>query len=94
MLLHLANNAVRTQIHNGLFQKQGSYRQGYGRSEVDSLLRRSWKTLATQSEMLEMLEDKKDMWFGVLEDDSPKVKWVRRVYLRVDYTQAPSTLVC
>ena len=74
MLLHLANNAVRTQIHNGLFQKQGSYRQGYGRSEVDSLLRRSRKTLATQSEVLEMLEDKKDMWFGGLEDDSPKVK--------------------
>ena len=63
--------------------------------------------------MLEMLEVKDGRWFGRLDDDSPKVKWmrrvfkknlnaskpsehppqVRRVYPRVDYTQAPWTVV-
>ena len=28
-----------------------------------------------------MLEVKDDRWFGRLDDDSPKVKWMRRVYL-------------
>ena len=36
-----------------------------------------------------MLEVKEDRWFGRLDDDSRKVKWMRRVYPRVDYTQAP-----
>ena len=27
-----------------------------------------------------------------LDNDSPKVKWMRCVYLRVDYTQAPWTV--
>ena len=35
-----------------------------------------------------MLEVKDGRWFGRLDDDSPKVKWMRRVYPRVDYTQA------
>ena len=37
-----------------------------------------------------MLEDKikEDIWFEGLEDDSLKAKWMRRVYPRVDYTQA------
>ena len=39
-----------------------------------------------------MLEVKEDRWFGRL-DDSPRVKWMRRVYPRVDYTQAPWTVV-
>ena len=39
-----------------------------------------------------MLGVKDDRWFGRLDDDSPKVKWKRRVYLRVDYTQAPWTI--
>ena len=37
-----------------------------------------------------MLEVKKGgRWLGRLDDDSPKAKWMRRVYSRVDYTQAP-----
>ena len=40
-----------------------------------------------------MLEVKEDRWFGTLDDDSRKVKWMRRVYPRVDYTQAPWTVV-
>ena len=44
--------------------------------------------------MLEMLEVKKDRWFGRLDDDSSKIKWMRCVYPRVDYThQAPWTVV-
>ena len=43
--------------------------------------------------MLEMLEVKEDGWFEKLDDGSPKVKWMRRVYPRVDYTQAPWTVV-
>ena len=39
-----------------------------------------------------MLEVKDGRWFGRL-DDSPKVKWMRSVYPRVDYTQAPWTIV-
>ena len=35
-----------------------------------------------------MLEVKEGRWFGRLDDDSQKVKWMRRVYPRVDYTQA------
>ena len=38
--------------------------------------------------VLEMLKVKEDRWFGGLEDDSPKVKWMRRVFSRVDYKQA------
>ena len=38
-----------------------------------------------------MLEVKDGRWFGRL-NDSPKVKWMRRVYPRVDYTQAPWTV--
>ena len=40
-----------------------------------------------------MLKVKEDRWFGRLDGGSPKVKWVRRVYPRVDYTQAPLTVV-
>ena len=40
-----------------------------------------------------MLEVKNDGWFGRLDDDSPKVKCMRRVYPQVDYTQAPWTVV-
>ena len=40
--------------------------------------------------MLEVMEDR---CFGRLDDDSLKVKWVRRVYPRVDCTQAPWTVV-
>ena len=43
--------------------------------------------------MLEILEDKEDSWFEGLEDDSPKVKWMRRVYPRIEYTRAPWTVV-
>ena len=39
--------------------------------------------------MLEMLEVKEDRRFGRLDDDSAKVKWMWRVYFRVDYTYAP-----
>ena len=49
--------------------------------------------LETRSEGLEMLEVKENRWFGRLNDGSPKVKWMRRVYPRVDYTQAPWTAV-
>ena len=41
--------------------------------------------LAAGSEVLEMLDDK--------QDGSPKVKWMQRVYPRVDFTQAPWTVV-
>ena len=40
-----------------------------------------------------MLEVKECRWFGRLDDGSPKVKWMRRVYPLVDYTQAPWTVV-
>ena len=40
-----------------------------------------------------MLEVKEDGWFGRLDDGSPKVKWMRRMYPRVDYTQAPWTVM-
>ena len=40
-----------------------------------------------------MLEVKDARWFGRLDDDSPKVKWMWRVYPRVDYTPAPWTVV-
>ena len=42
--------------------------------------------LAARSEVLEMLEVKDDRWFGRLDGDSSKVKWMQRVYPRVDYT--------
>ena len=45
-----------------------------------------------RSEVLEMLEVNEDMWFGRLDDDFPKVKWMQRVYPRVDYTQAQWTV--
>ena len=38
-----------------------------------------------------MLEGKDGRWFGMLDDDFPKVKWMRRVYPRV--AQAPWTVV-
>ena len=50
------------------------------------LLKRRERTLAARSAVLEMLEVKEDRRFGRLEDDSTKVKWMWRVYLRVDYT--------
>ena len=43
--------------------------------------------------MLETLEVKDGRRSGRLDDDSPKVKYTRRVYPRVDYTQAPWTVV-
>ena len=43
--------------------------------------------------MLELLEVKDGRWFGRLDGDSLKVKWMRRVYPRVDYTPAPWTVV-
>ena len=94
LLLHLANNTTaRTQIHYYLCQECGGYRQGYGRIEAHSfLLKRRESTLAARSKVLEMLEVEDGRWFGRL-DDSPKVKWMRRVYPRVDYTQAPWTIV-
>ena len=52
-------------------------------------LKRRERTLKARSEVLEMLEVKEDRWFGRLDDGSPKVKWMRHVYPRVDYTQAP-----
>ena len=61
--------------------------------EVHSFsIRRRESTLAARSEVLEMLEVKEDWWFGRLDDDSRKVKWMRRVYPRDDYTQAPWTV--
>ena len=87
LLLHLANDAARTQIHNDLCQECGGYRQGSGRIEVHSfLLKRRERTLAARSAVLEMLEVKEDRRFGRLDDDSAKVKWMWRVYPRVDYT--------
>ena len=68
-------------------QECGGYRQGYGRIEVHSfLLKRRERTLAARSAVLEMLEVKEDRRFGSLDDDSAKVKWMWRVYPRVDYT--------
>ena len=54
---------------------------------------REERTLEVSSEVLEVLEVKEDGWFGRLDDGSPKVKWMRHVYPRVDYTQAPWTVV-
>ena len=56
------------------------------------LLKRRESTLVARSEVLEMLKVKDGRWFGRLHDDSPKVKRMRRVYPRVDYTQAPWTV--
>ena len=47
---------------------------------------REERTLAARSAVLEMLEVKEDRRFGRLDDDSAKVKWMWRVYPRVDYT--------
>ena len=44
------------------------------------------------ADVLEMLENKKHSWFEGLEDDSPKVKWTRRVYPQVHYTHVPWTV--
>ena len=78
LLLHLANNTARTQIHNYLCQECGGYRQGYGRIKVHSfLLKRRESTLAARSEVLELLEFKDGRWFGRLDDDSPNVKGAR-----------------
>ena len=87
LLLHLANDAARTQIHNDLCQECGGYRQRYGRIEVHSfLLKRRESTLAARSAVLEMLEVKEDRRSRSLDDDSAKVKWMWRVYPRVDHT--------
>ena len=50
--------------------------------------------------MLELLEVKDGRWFGRLDDDSPKVKWMRRVNIPELITrrhrgrsQAPWTVV-
>ena len=40
--------------------------------------------LAATSEVLDMLKVEDGRWFGRLDDDFPKVKWMRRVYPRVD----------
>ena len=86
LLLHLANDAARTQIHNDLCQECG-YRQGNGRIEVHSfLVKRRERTLAARSAMLEMLGVKEDRRSRRLDDDSAKVKWMWRVYPRVDHT--------
>ena len=50
------------------------------------LLKRRERTLAARSAVLEMLEVKEDRRFGRLDDDSAKVKWMGRVYPRVDFT--------
>ena len=77
-----------------LCQECGGYRQGYKRIKVHRfLLKRRERTLAASSEVLEMLEVEEDRWFGRLDNDSPEVKWMRRLYPRVDYTQAPWTFV-
>ena len=87
LLLHLPNDAARTQIYNDHCQECGGYRQGYGRIGVHSfLLKKRERTLAARSAVLEMLEVKGDRRFGRLDDDSTKVKWMGRVYPRVDYT--------
>ena len=69
------------------------YRQGYGRIEVHSFLLkgREERTLPARLEVLEMLEVEEDKWFGRF-DDFPNVQWMRRLYPRVDYTQAPCTV--
>ena len=55
--------------------------------EVHSfLLKRRERTLAARSAVLEILDVKEDRRFGRLDDDSAKVKWMWRVYPRVDYT--------
>ena len=75
LLLYLANNTARTQIHDYLCQECGGYRQGYGRIEVHSfLLKIRERTLAARSEVLEMLEVKDGRRSGRLDNDSPKVK--------------------
>ena len=57
------------------------------RIEVHSfLLKRRERTLAARFAVLEMLEVKEDRRLGRLDDDSAKVKWMWRVYPRVDYT--------
>ena len=77
LLLHLANYTATTQTRNYLYQECDGYRQEYGRIEVYSvLLKRRERTLEARSEVLEMLEVKKDRWFGRLDDDSLKVKWM------------------
>ena len=82
---------LELKVHIYLSQECGGYRQGYGRIEVHSfLLRRRERTLEARSEVLEMIEDR---WLRRLDNGSPKVKWMRRVYPRVDYTQAPWTAV-
>ena len=88
LLLHLANDAAsRTQIYNDLCQEYGGYREGHGRIEVHSFLLKGREgTLAARSAVLEMLEVKEDRRFGRLDDDSAKVKWMWRVYPRVDFT--------
>ena len=40
LLLHLANNTARTQIHNYLCQECGGYRQGYGQIEAHNFFSR------------------------------------------------------
>ena len=64
--------------------------QSYG-NDI-SLLTRRVGTLAARSEVLETLEDKENSWFEGLGDESLKATWMRRVYPRVDNTQAPWTV--
>ena len=91
LLLRLANNTARTQIHNYLCQEMR--RLCIAKLEVHSfLLKRREGTLAARSEVLELLEVKDGRWLVRLDDDSPKVKWMRRVYPRVDYTPAAWTV--
>ena len=66
-----------------LSQEVGSGDEGLGldgRIEDDGLLKRRGRTLAAWSEVLDILEDKECSWFKGLANDSPKVKWMRRVY--------------
>ena len=87
LLLYLVNNTARTQILYIITSARNAAAIAKGMVELrvhSFLLKRRESTLAVRSEVLEMLE--------VKDDDSPKVKWMRRVYSRVDYTQAPWTV--
>ena len=72
---------LELKVHSYLCQECGGYRQGYGRIEVHSFLfKRRGRTLEARSEVLQILEVKEDRWVGRLDNVSPKVKWMRRVY--------------
>ena len=63
------------------------------RSVVFSSKRRE-RTLAAKSEVLEMLEVKEDRWFGRLDDDSPKVKWMRACIPELTTRRHRGNLLC